>query len=424
MQGLINRRRRRVAAPQVGAVDLGRDRFEHGRQLGGRQLIKVAAHQRQAEPQFVVAAQGGHGATDLGRLEPLITGQGTEMAQHVDQGQEGVPVPVGPEVQQPLALLDLESQLLHPATVLLELAAVAPPVGGMEFELLLQLLHQLGLALHLGGQVVLGGVHVVATGHRSDRQGQAAAGLIAVAQLTGVAQLGGLELPDLQTAQLGVQADHRRTGQQNPEVVVGQAQQQRELARAVDLLHNHGRCDPALELGCLDAHQRALTGELQCQRQLVGQGLLGLMLQNPLQAPFLAQATALLFIVLKVFPGHIARAVLELLKPFAQLGDRRLVIGQIQGGQIPPEAALDQLLGLGQVVALQQVQHHAVAGGELADQRVSRSRGQLARLAHPLKAALHRDHIALGVEPAAAGPARHLQKLAAHERTVTPLGAL
>ena len=186
MKGLLGRRRWGVAAPQIGPVDFGGDGFKHRRQLGRIELIEVAAHQRQSQPQLVVAAQGGHGAAHLGGLQAISPRQSTEKAQHLNQGQEGVPVAIRAEVQQLLALLDLQLQLLHAAAMLLELAAVAPAVGRMQLQAFLQLMHLLGLVLHLTGQVVLGRGHVVATGHRGHRQGQAATGLVAMADLTGV----------------------------------------------------------------------------------------------------------------------------------------------------------------------------------------------------------------------------------------------
>ena len=48
-------------------------------------------------------------------------------------------------------------------------------------------------------------------------------------------------------------------------------------------------------------------------------------------------------------------------------------------------------------MTLQQVEHHAVAGGELTHQRIGRARGQLSRLTHPLKSTLNGHHITLRV---------------------------
>ena len=188
---------------------------------------------------------------------------------------------VGAEVQQALALFQFRLQLLGAAAVPLELFAVAPAVGGVLLDRRLQLPHQQVLGLHLTGQVVAGGVHVVAAGHRGHRQGQAAALLVAVAQFASVPQFGRLQLGHLQAAQFGMEAHHRRTGQQDPHVLVGEAEQQGELTGALHLLHHHRRRHPALELGRLHAHQGALAGELECQGELVGQGFLGLLLQDP-----------------------------------------------------------------------------------------------------------------------------------------------
>ena len=170
---------------------------------------------------------------------------------------------------------------------------------------MLQFLHQLALAQHLAGQVVLGGVHVVAAGHGGHGKGQAAAELIAVAQLPQPLQVWAGDGAHLQAAELGVQAHHGAAGQQHPEVVVGEAEQQGELARPLHFGHDHRRGYLALELGCLEAHQGALAGELQRQGEFVGQGFLRLGLQNPQQAPLLPQPGALVFVGLEVFPGDV-----------------------------------------------------------------------------------------------------------------------
>ena len=156
----------------------------------------------------------------------------------------------------------------------------------------------------------------------------------------------------------------------------------------------------------------------------MGQGFLGLLLQDPLDAAFLAQAPPLLLVVLKVVPGHLLAVTREQLKLLEQVGDAGLIFDQIEGGQIATETALHQLLRLGQLIALQQVEHHAVAGGELAHQGIGGAGGQLARLAHPLKPALHRDHIALGIKAPAARPAGHLQEFTPHQGAMAPFGAL
>ena len=75
-------------------------------------------------------------------------------------------------------------------------------------------------------------------------------------------------------------------------------------------------------------------------------------------------------------------------------------------------------------MALQQVEHHAVAGCELTDEGISRACGQLSRLSHPFKTTLHRHHIALGIKAPPTGTTGHLQEFAGHQRPVAPLGAL
>ena len=156
----------------------------------------------------------------------------------------------------------------------------------------------------------------------------------------------------------------------------------------------------------------------------MGQGLLGLLLQNPQQAPLFEQTTALLLVVLEFIPVHIGISGGQQLQLAGEFGDTGLVVGQIEAGQVAAETAIHQLAGLGQVVALQQVEHHAVAGGELAHQWIGGAGGQGAGLAHAFKAALHRHHITLGIQTPPAGPTRHLQELTAHQRPVAPLSAL
>ena len=91
------------------------------------------------------------------------------MLQDFNQRQEGLPVAVGPPVQQLLALGDLLFQFLHAAALFFELLAIAPAVGRVQLQLLLQRPHQLGLIAHFPSQVVLGGVHVMALGHGRNR---------------------------------------------------------------------------------------------------------------------------------------------------------------------------------------------------------------------------------------------------------------
>ena len=221
-----------------------------------------------------------------------------------------------------------------------------------------------------------------------------------------------------------MQTHHSVARDNNPDVVLGEALQQGELPRAIKLVDNHRCCDSPFELGGLQAHQGAGAGELQGQRQLMGQGLLGLLLQDAQQTSLFPQAAALLFVVLEVFPGDIRHRLAQQLQLLAQFSDARLILGQIESGQVAPKAPLHQLLGLVEVVAGQQIEHHPVAGHELTHQRIGRTGSQLTGLPDPLKTALHRHHVALGVEPAAAGAASHLQKFTGHQRPMPVLGAL
>ena len=245
-----------------------------------------------------------------------------------------------------------------------------------------------------------------------------------MAQLTGPLHVGAGHIVDLQAAEFGMQANHRIAGHHDPNVVFREALQQGELPRAIELVDDHRSRHATAQLRCLEAHQRAGAGELQSQGELMGQGFLGLLLQDPQQAALFPQPAALLLVVLKVFPRHIGNGFSQQLQLLAQFSDAALIFRQIKGGQIAAKAALHQLFGLGELVALQQVQHHAVAGRELAHQRIGRAGGELARFPHAFKAALHRDHIALGIQTAAARAAGHLQKLTGHQRPVAVFGAL
>ena len=105
------------------------------------------------------------------------------------------------------------------------LAAITPAMGRMGLEVVFQLLHQPSLGEHFTGQVVLRSGHVVALGHMGDRQGQTTTLLIAMAQLTSPMQIRSADTIHLQTAELGMQADHRLTGHQQPDILLGEAEQ-------------------------------------------------------------------------------------------------------------------------------------------------------------------------------------------------------
>ena len=246
MERFLRRRRRGVATPEVGSVDLRADRLEHRGQIRRRELIEMTTHQSQAKPEFVIAPQGRHGAADLRGVKVL---QATELLKDVAQGQEGFPVAVGAMVQQMLPFFDLRLQLLHPASMFLELLAITPAMGRMLFLFLLEFVDQTGLREHFAGQVVLRCGHVVAPGHVRHGKGKASAGLIAVAQLPAALQLRGLNGIDLKAAQFRMETDHRLAGEQDPDVVVGQAEQKRELPRTVHLVHDHRRTHTTTQLG-------------------------------------------------------------------------------------------------------------------------------------------------------------------------------
>ena len=87
----------------------------------------------------------------------------------------------------------------------------------------------------------------------------------------------------------------------------------------------------------------------------MGQGFFSLLLQDPQQTALLPQATALLLVVLEVLPIDVLDGVAEVAELLTELADAGLVLAEIQGGQIAAKAALHQLFGLGELVALQQV---------------------------------------------------------------------
>ena len=122
----------------------------------------MATHQRQPQPEFVVAPQGSNGAADLRGIQLI---EASEVLQDLHQGQEGLPVTVGPLLQQLLPFSDLQLQIFHTPAVLLQLFAISPAMGRMLLLLLLEIPHQPGLGQHLPSQVVLRGGHVVAPGH-------------------------------------------------------------------------------------------------------------------------------------------------------------------------------------------------------------------------------------------------------------------
>ena len=244
-----------------------------------------------------------------------------------------------------------------------------------------------------------------------------------MAQLTGAGQLRDIQPIHLQATELRMDAHHRLTGQQDPDVFIGQAEQQRELTGPLHLLNDHRGRDAPPQLRRFEADQGAGAGELQGHRQLIGQRLLGLLLKDAEQAPLFAEPPTHFFVVLKVFPGDVAGDALQLAELQPQLGQVLLVLHEVQPRQVAAKTALHQLPGLGQIVALQQVENHAVAGGELAHQGVGGTCRQLTCLTHTFEPALHRHDVALRIEAPPSGPAGHLEELTAHQRAMPPLGA-
>jgi len=221
------------------------------------------------------------------------------------QSNECLPVLVGTVMEQLLALGDFQFQLLHAPTVFLELLTIPPAVCWMGFQLSLKLLHRLHLAQNFPGKVVLRCGHVMALGHVAYSKSESTAVLIAMTKFSRASQFRSAHPLDLQTAQFGVQADHRLTGQQKPDVVVSEAQQERELTGAIAFVNDHGRGDTTAQLGRFETHQRADTGELQRQRELMSECFLRLLLEDSQQTSLLPETSAQLFILFKIFPGHI-----------------------------------------------------------------------------------------------------------------------
>ena len=178
MQHLLSLWWWRIRRPKIRPAHFCGDRLQHRCQISGRELIAVAAHQGQTKPELVIPPQRRHRATDLGGVQRI---QAAEMLQDFDQRKKRLPVAIGPLVQHLLTLGDLQLQLLHAPPLLLELLAITPAMGGMQFQLLLEGVHQFGMLTHLPSQVILGSVHVMPACHRRHRQSKPSAGLIAVA---------------------------------------------------------------------------------------------------------------------------------------------------------------------------------------------------------------------------------------------------
>ena len=75
-------------------------------------------------------------------------------------------------------------------------------------------------------------------------------------------------------------------------------------------------------------------------------------------------------------------------------------------------------------MALQQVQHHAVAGCELTHQRIRLAGRQLTSLPHAFEATLNRDDISLGIQTAPSCSTGHLQEFTPHQGAMAPLCSL
>jgi len=148
------------------------------------------------------------------------------------------------------------------------------------------------------------------------------------------------------------------------------------------------------------------------------------LLENAKQAPLFAEPPTHFLVVLEVFPGDIAGNSLKLAELQPQLREIVFVLHEVEPRQVAAKTAFHQLPGLRQVMALKQVENHPVAGGELAHQRVGRTRRELSGLTHALKAALNRHDVTLGIETTPSGTTGHLQKLTAHQWAMPAFGSL
>ena len=327
-------------------------------------------------------------------------------------------------VQPAAAVLQLLLYGLQPMALLLEALAVPPCMGRMTTQPLLLGRHPPVLFLHLSDQVVAGGAQIMAPGHGRHGQRQAMAAAVSMASFPRLAQRGHDHGGHRQATEFPVKGHHVPAGQQQPDIALRQTQQQGKLAWAGAFLHQDGGGRGCVQVGRLDGDDGALAGELQGQRQVVGNGLRSLLPQGAQQTVFFPQLGPLLLVAVQILPGDGRQVLAHGLHLFGQLGNGLLLVHQAQAGQIPPEAALHQFLGLAEGIALQQVEHHAVAGGELTHQGIGRAGGQLPRFPHPLKTALDRHHMAFPVEATAACPPRHLEKLTGHQGAMARFRAL
>ena len=381
----------------------------------------MAAQERQPQPEFIVSPQGGHHTARRGDLQLLQAG---EVAQDVNQAEHHAPMATNAVVQLAAAVFPFLLHGLQPMTLLLEAFPVPPGMGGMTAQSFLLRRHPPGLVLHLCRQVVAGGAQVMALGHGGHGQSQSLTTAIPMAALTRFAQRGHCHGGHRQATELPVEGHHVPTGEQQPDIPLRQAEQQGELARARTFVHQDGGGGRGGQMGRLDGDDGALAGKLQGKGQFVGHGFLRLLPQGAQETVLFPQLGPLLFVAVQVLPGDGGQVLTHGLHLGGQLVDGPLLIHQAQAGQIPPKAALHQRLGLAEGIALQQVEHHAVAGGELAHQGIGRAGGQLPRFPHPFKAALDRHHMAPLVQAPAPCPPRHLEKLAGHQGAMARFRAL
>ena len=69
-----------------------------------------------------------------------------------------------------------------------------------------------------------------------------------MAQFASLVQIRGRDPIHLQTAQFGMDADDGLAWHQQPEVLITQTEQQRELARTLNLVDDHSRSHPSAQL--------------------------------------------------------------------------------------------------------------------------------------------------------------------------------
>ena len=318
-----------------------------------------------------------------------------------------MPVATGVLGELGLAIAEFILQIAQPSLALEQGVGVVPLAGGVGGEGAFDLPHAIELGLHLGGQHLEGG----GNGHRGHNGGGVVVAATALARAGGQIAGRGQGIDGLESRNIGVEAHHIGGGDHVPLVGFGQAHQVGKLPRPLYLGDQHRRqWLTHQDMLALEGQERTRDRKGHHLRHVVGQHRRRLLLQGLEQSPLFLQALLELGVVGQ--QGFVKGGQLGLL-----MGDRPLepinllLLGhQVQGGQVLAKAALDQGLGLIEGMGLQQVEHHAIAGGKLAHQWIGPRGGQVHGFPRPLKGAFDGDHMALLIHPAPPRAPRHLQK--------------